>query len=414
MRLSVLFILLFILILIFGIDYYAFTGIKSITAGSPPRWRKIAYAIYGITTFVSATGFILLFLAFGTSAKWLYLLGSNLLSWTIAFFIGKLIMVLFLFGHDLFTGIGQLISSSDSPAPSSASRRKFISQLGLTIATLPFASIAYGILKGKYDYRVRKLEFSHADIPEEFDGFKIVQISDIHSGSFDSQPAVAKGIDMIMEQAADIIVFTGDLINRDANEFDLWRDTFAKLSAPHGMFSTLGNHDYPGHLPAAQQSAHLKKVNEHHEYVGFQLLNNEHVRIQKGDASFSLIGVENWGEPPFPQKGDLDRALAGDPDESFRILLSHDPTHWDHKVLPHEKTIHLTLSGHTHGMQFGVETKGFKWSPVKYRYPRWADRYDKQGQTLYVNRGFGFIGFSGRVGIWPEITLITLRKDRSA
>ncbi len=404
-------VLLIVLLIIFGIDYYAFTGLKSLLSGSELRWRRIATIAYGITSLCTLAGFALLVIASQTTSHSLYLWATGLLSWAMALMLGKLIWIGFLLGSDLWTLAERGIAMSQGKsAPVSDSRRKFIAQVGLTVASLPFASMAYGILKGKYDYQLRKLNFTHPDLPEAFDGFTIVQLSDIHSGSFDNQRAVARGVELAMQQQADLIVFTGDLINREAAEFTPWRETFAALNAPYGMYSTMGNHDYPDHKPESEWQAHLDEMAAHHEAVGFQLLNNAHVNLEKEGQHISLIGVENWGEPPFPQLGDLDKALKGTEASPFRILLSHDPTHFDHKVVPHPTHIHLTLAGHTHGMQFGVETEGFRWSPVKYRYPKWAGRYDAEGRTLYVNRGFGFIGFSGRVGIWPEVTLITLRK----
>ena len=414
MQLSALGIFLILILLIFGVDYYAFTGIRSIITEGTPLWRRIVWGLYASTSLVSLAAIVLLMVfVMASPSLRLYQIGSTLLSWTMAFFLAKLIMVLFLFGHDFLMGglrLWEMVSGGDAEAEPSPSRRKFIATVGLTVATLPLASMAYGILKGKYDYRLHRLDFSHPDLPEAFDGFKVVQLSDIHSGSFDDLNAVQRGIALAMDQQPDLILFTGDLINREPEEFDPCREAFAQLDAPFGMFATLGNHDYPDHKPEDQRAGHMQQVQDHHAAVGFRLLNNENVRLEKDGQYISLIGVENWGEPPFPQRGDLDRAALGTEQAPFRLLMSHDPTHWDHKVLPHQLPIHLTLSGHTHGMQFGVETKGFKWSPVKYRYPRWAGRYDQDGQTLYVNRGFGFIGFSGRVGIWPEVTLITLRK----
>ncbi len=398
-----------ILTLFLGVDYYAFTGLRSILSPAEPRWRKVAYGIYALTTLVTLSGIGLLLAFFLTRNPKLYLPGSYLLSWAMAFFLGKAIWGLFLVLGDSFNGINQLLATQE--AATSLSRRRFVSQVGLSIASMPFLSLVYGIIKGKYDYRVHRLTFAHPDLPAAFDGFTLVQLSDIHSGSFDDERAVQRGVEMAMQQQPDLIVFTGDLINREVGEFDRWRKVFGQLDAPYGLFSTLGNHDYPEHLSdRGAYQAHMQALRDHHEAIGFRLLNNENVRLERNGEFLSLIGVENWGEPPFPQKGDLDQALRGTEDAPFRLLLSHDPTHWDRRVRPHRLPVHLTLSGHTHGMQFGVETKGFKWSPVKYRYPRWAGRYDQDGQTLYVNRGFGFIGFSGRVGIWPEVTHITLKK----
>ena len=293
-------------------------------------------------------------------------------------------------------------------------RRKFVSQVALATAAVPFGSILYGITKGKFDFRVRKLTLRFADLPASFDGFTLVQLSDIHSGSFTQADGVNYGVDLANEQQADLILFTGDMVNNVATEVEPWLSTFGRLEAPQGLYSTLGNHDYGDYASWPDEAAkarNLQQLKDYHAEMGFRLLNNEHVLLEKGEEQIALLGVENWGLPPFPQKGDLNQALQGTEATPFRILMSHDPTHWNAKVRPHSQQIHLTLSGHTHGMQFGIEVPGFRWSPVKYRYPEWADLYGGPDEYLYVNRGFGYIGFPGRVGIWPEITVIRLEKE---
>ncbi|MCZ6694094.1 MAG: metallophosphoesterase, partial [Bacteroidetes bacterium] len=290
---------------------------------------------------------------------------------------------------------------------------KFISQLGLVVAALPFSSFLYGVVKGKYDFRVKNITLSFPDLPPAFDGFKIVQISDIHSGSFDSFSSVKKGVEMVRQQNPDLILFTGDLVNNMAMEIEPYMDLFGSLSARFGKYSVLGNHDYGDYMSWPSQEAkkiNLDKLKEYHQIMGYKLLNNTSVRVEKGQDSILLAGVENWGIRPFRQTGDLEQAYRDSQDDEFTILMSHDPSHWDEQVLDFKKHVHLTLSGHTHGMQMGIEIPGIKWSPVKYKYPRWAGLYEDKGQYLYVNRGFGFIGFPGRVGIWPEITTIELKR----
>lgn len=290
-------------------------------------------------------------------------------------------------------------------------RRKFVKNAGLVIAGIPFISMINGITFGKYAYQVRRINLKFPNLPKSFNGFTIAQLSDIHSGSFDSIDEVKRGVSMVNELNADLIAFTGDLVNGRSTEVLPFIDVFKELKAKHGVFSTKGNHDYGIYRKWDSDEdliADQKLMDDAHAQMGFRLLKNEHTFIEKGGEQIQLIGVENWGNPPFPQVGDLDKAI-GNTDAQFKVLLSHDPSHWDEKVRPHAKKFDLTLSGHTHGMQFGVEIPGFvKWSPVKYRYPRWAGLYQEEEEYLYVNRGFGFIGFPGRVGIMPEITLITL------
>ncbi len=290
-------------------------------------------------------------------------------------------------------------------------RRKFVKNAGLVVAGIPFISMINGITFGKYAYQVRRVNLKFPNLPKSFDGFTIAQLSDIHSGSFDSIDEVKRGVQMVNDLNADLIAFTGDLVNGRTEEVLPFIDVFKALKAKHGVYSTKGNHDYGIYRqwPTEQDRINDQQLmDDVHEQMGFKLLKNEHAFIEKNGEQIQLVGVENWGNDPFPQLGDLDKA-TGNTEADFKVLLSHDPSHWDEKVRPHNKKFDLTLSGHTHGMQFGVEIPGFiKWSPVKYRYPRWAGLYQEGSEYLYVNRGFGFIGFPGRVGIMPEITLITL------
>jgi len=294
-------------------------------------------------------------------------------------------------------------------------RSVWVSEVGLGIAAIPFFGFLFGLTRGGHYYKVHKETLFFDDLPEAFDGFTITQLSDIHSGSFTSQKGVEKGISMVNEQNSDLILFTGDLVNNQATEMDPWIPTFAKLKAPYGKYSILGNHDYGDYMRwenEADKHANLVRLKEIHGEIGFKLLLDEAVTIKKGDQEISLIGVENWGKGGFHKYGDLEKATAKLPHKSFNILMSHDPSHWDAVTLDHDKHIHLTLSGHTHGMQFGIELFGFKWSPIKYVYRQWAGLYQTAGKYLYVNRGFGFLGLKGRVGIWPEITVITLKHKK--
>lgn len=292
-------------------------------------------------------------------------------------------------------------------------RSRWVSELTLVVAAIPFTGLLYGLTRGRHNYQVHKETLYFNDLPDAFDGFTITQLSDIHSGSFTSEKGVNKGIDLVNKQNSDLILFTGDLVNNMASEMDRWIPFFSKLRAPSGKFSILGNHDYGDYVQwesGDQQQANLNRLKDVHQEIGFKLLLNEAVPVKKDKESVALIGVENWGKGGFHKYGDLKKATQHVPEDSFNILMSHDPSHWDAVTLDHDHHIHLTLSGHTHGMQFGIELFGWKWSPIKYVYKQWAGLYQKHGKYLYVNRGFGFLGLKGRVGIWPEITVLTLKK----
>lgn len=295
-------------------------------------------------------------------------------------------------------------------------RSIYISEFVLALALMIVLIIVFGLTRGRHLYRVREEVLSFPDLPDAFDGFKITQISDIHSGSLSDVNGVRKGIALANAQDSDLLLFTGDLVNNKAAEMECWISDFTSLKAPFGKFSVLGNHDYGDYTQwdsAELKASNLIRLKEIHQEMGFKLLMNESIAIQKKGARIALIGVENWGKGGFHQYGDLSKATSGLPVDSFNILMSHDPSHWDHVTLDHEKHVHLTLAGHTHGMQFGIELFGFKWSPIQYFYEQWAGLYQKQGKYLYVNRGFGYHGLKGRIGVWPEITVITLKKSIS-
>jgi len=293
-------------------------------------------------------------------------------------------------------------------------RNTYISEMALLWAMLILILIVFGLTKGRHFYRVRQQILYFPDLPEDFDGFRITQLSDIHSGSLSNVKAVKRGIDLVNAQRSDLVLFTGDLVNNKASEMEPWISDFGVLQAPFGKFSVLGNHDYGDYVRwenADSKALNLRRLKDIHHEMGFRLLTNESITIQKGSDSISLIGVENWGKGGFHQYGDLDKATARLPKDSFKILMSHDPSHWEQVTLNHHTHVHLTFAGHTHGMQFGIELFGFKWSPIQYFYEQWAGLYHKDGKYLYVNRGFGYHGLKGRIGIWPEITVITLKRS---
>ena len=401
------------------VDLYVFQAVKTAYTGSKSQYIYIAYWAFDglimlILIYLGATGKF----ASGPPKGGSYLMALAILS-----LAPKIVASPFLLIEDIvrllhggYLGIQKLRNAVDADSVNYWSRRKFVSQLALGAAAIPFVGTIYGVIKGKYDYRVHKIKIAFKDLPDAFDGFKITQLSDIHSGSFDDPIAVQRGIDLANAQNSDMIVFTGDLVNNLASEMDNWIGHFSELTAPLGKYSILGNHDYGDYVQWPSEEAKqrnfdaLKNV---HEQIGFKLLLNESVHIEKDGQKIALLGVENWGKRGFVKHGDLDKAIENIGDDEFKILLSHDPSHWEEKTVPHQKHIHLTMAGHTHGMQFGIEIPGIKWSPVKYIYKQWAGLYEKAGQHIYVNRGFGFLGFPGRVGILPEITVIELVKNNA-
>jgi len=328
--------------------------------------------------------------------------------------IPKLVVIILLFGEDFYRCILKFISAiSNGETKSLVGRRKFISQLALGLAAIPFTAFIYGIIQGKYNYKVIKHQLIFDDLPEAFDGYTITQISDIHSGSFTNKEKIQYGVDLINEQKSDLMLFTGDIVNNKADEMDDWIAIFSQLEAKEGKYSILGNHDYGDYMDWKNPEDKVKNfqdVKEVHKKIGFDLLLDEHRYLEKDGQKIALLGVENWGKG-FNQAGDLQRASANIKKEDFKILMSHDPSHWEYKVKQDDFNYQLTLSGHTHGLQMGIEIPGwFKWSPSKYVYKQWAGLYQEFGRYINVNRGFGYHAFPGRVGIWPEITVIELKK----
>lgn len=291
-------------------------------------------------------------------------------------------------------------------------RSLWASQAALILSSIPFFSFIFGVTHGKYNYKIRKTSLYFDGLPDDFQGFTLVQISDIHSGSFDNPKAVKKGVNLINSLNPDLFVFTGDLVNNKASEILPYLEIFKSIKAPFGKFSILGNHDYGDYIRwknPQEKANNLELLKKYHHELEFKLLLDQHILIKKDNDQIALLGVENWGKG-FGERGDLKKALIGLKAHDFKVLLSHDPSHWDAQVKHNPSKIHFTLSGHTHGMQFGIEIGKFKWSPVKYRYPNWAGLTEENKRCLYVNRGFGFLGFAGRIRIWPEITHITFRK----
>ncbi|MFD0792912.1 metallophosphoesterase [Mucilaginibacter litoreus] len=400
-------------------DWYVFNGLRTLTADWQSRAARLALPWGYLVVSIGVTVVFLLGLNSLNTSRGMTPFHEWMLSLFLTFFVTKIFFIIILslgdLGRFLYAIVHNLSAERKPGEPYFPARRKFISELAILIAAIPFTSFFYAMFRGKYDYKVHRHTLYFDDLPEAFDGFTITQLSDIHSGSFDNVEAMQRGIDLVKAQKSDLFVFTGDLVNNAAWEIEQYIDRFSQIKAPFGQFSILGNHDYGDYIQWESEQAkkdNLDKLKRHHAELGYRLLLDENVNLEKDGQQISLIGVQNWGKG-FIQIGDLDKALKGVDDGAFKVLLSHDPTHWEEKVRYHKTDIHLTLSGHTHGAQFGVETAGFRWSPVQYRYLDWAGLVKQNNRHLYVNRGFGFLAFSGRLGIWPEITVIELKKKRA-
>jgi uncharacterized protein len=399
-----------------AIDFYVFQVVKMLCQGSSPRSKSIIFTTYW--TLSIAIILVFIFLPFLNSERLPKNLRNYLFATIIGFFFAKLIASVFFLVDDLRRAIQWAVAKiffrnteGESQVNEGISRSVFLSWMGIGIGGTLISSLIYGF-SNKYNYHIRRVPLSFSNLPPAFRGLKIVQISDIHSGSFDNKKAVERGVQMILDLKPDLILFTGDLINDRATEMLGYEDVFSRLKAPMGVFSTLGNHDYGDYVKWPSQDIrdqnidHLKNLQA---AMGWRLLMNEHVVLEKEGQEIALIGIENWSaKARFPKHGKMWEAYPGAEKYPFKILMSHDPSHWDAEVRPRYGDIDLTLAGHTHGMQFGIEIPGFKWSPVKYVYDQWAGLYEEGNQKLYVNRGYGFIGYPGRVGILPEITLIEL------
>ena len=337
--------------------------------------------------------------------------------------ITKLFVVPFVLVDDLRRGIVwlkrkiQLRNKSavvnTSPKELAIPRSEFLIKAGTLVAGIPLASMTYGIISGAYDYRVKRHQIYLPNLPKEFDGIKLGQISDIHSGSFYNRKAVLGGVEMLLKEKPDFVFFTGDLVNNIASEMRDYQDIFSKVKAPLGVFSTLGNHDYGdyyyGKGPSLAKAKSLSDLKATHKHMGWDLLLNQNRRLKVDGKEIGIIGIENWGAGRFSKYGRLDLAVCGTEDLPVKLLLSHDPSHWRAQVLADYPQIDVMFSGHTHGMQFGLITDKVQWSPIQYIYKEWAGWYQEQHQRLYVNVGYGFLGYPGRVGVLPEITIFELK-----
>jgi predicted MPP superfamily phosphohydrolase len=404
------------IVLVVLIDLYFYQAIALLIANLSPFKKIVIRNIYwGFTAYTILLLLIAMAIPF---QEWWPFARIYLFAFAIILLICKLIGSTFILVDDLTRLIRWLFNLVFTPTANTEakvgnlSRLKFLNQLALVMAAIPFSAFIYGMIKSGFDYKVRKVRLVLPNLPAAFNGLKIVQLSDIHTGSFVSSEPLEKALRMIQEQNADVIFFTGDLVNNITEEAIPYTEIFKQVKAPLGVFSTLGNHDYGDYVqwPSVEaKQKNFEDIKNLHAEFGWKLLMNEHIILKKGDAEIAVLGVENWGAAMrFPKYGDLKKAHAGTENFPVKLLLSHDPSHWDAQVRKQYPDIDLTFSGHTHGMQFGIEIPGFRWSPSKYIYKQWADLYQEGKQFLYVNRGLGFLGYPGRVGILPEITVVEL------
>jgi len=403
-------------IILFGIylvlDLYVFTAVRSLTHEMSSPWRRsIAICYWGITILLMLGVFL-----YNQVDPKVYRTARMVVFTSFAiFFFAKIFAALFVLLDDLrrvMTIVFNLLPFSEPKY--STGRAAFMSRTALIAGAVPIAAMSFGIISGAHDYRVRRRTIYFKSLPKAFDGVRIAQVSDIHTGSFFNKTAVEGGVDLLLQEKPDIAFFTGDLVNNKSEEAKDYLDIFKRIKAPLGTYSVMGNHDYGDYTdwPSGKsKQKDIKNLHRMHAYMGYDLLLNQHRKIKADGEEIAILGCENWGSGRFAKYGDLAKTVKGTENQAFRILLSHDPSHWDAQVRPQQPDIDLTLSGHTHGMQLGVEIGDFRWSPVQYRYKQWADLYREGDQYLYVNRGYGYIGYPGRIGILPEVTILELRKS---
>ena len=414
--------LIIISILLIIIDIYIYRAIRSVShKWTNKKHLKFTYIWWGYS-FLLITG---VFISIFFNIK--FMLRSVILVAFFVTFVSKIFILPFLLADDLRRGIiwikrklvrkKTVLTTGNSNHTDTIPRSEFLIKAGTLVAAIPLASLTYGVLSSAYDYRVKRKILYLPNLPKAFDGIKLGQISDIHSGSFYDRKAVMAGVEMLLKEKSDLIFFTGDLVNNVASEMRDYQDIFSKVKAPLGVFSILGNHDYGdyhyGPEASAAKTKNLANVKLTHKNLGWDLLLNENRRLKIDGEEIAILGIENWGAGRFAKYGRMDLAMKDTDDVPARLLLSHDPSHWRAQVLPEYPQIDAMFSGHTHGMQFGLITEKFQWSPAQYVYKEWAGHYQEGRQQLYVNVGYGFLGYPGRVGILPEITIFELRRGNS-
>jgi len=404
------------------VDWYVFQAVKTVSKDlNTGAQRSIVFLFWSVSAVcigAVAAGNII------DWHTWPKAFRTYLFAFIFINYFSKLFIIIFLLVDDIsrfarwlyyvITGSKNEVGLPGEPARKGITRSDFLVKAGLIIGSIPFLSLIYGMIGGIYNFKVKRIQLPLSNLPEAFEGFKVLQISDIHSGSFNSSGPLEKAVELIMEQKADVIFFTGDLVNNKSSEAEIFMEVLSRIKAPHGVFSIFGNHDYGDYVAwdnDQQKVQNLEQLKNIHAKIGWNLLFDQHAHLEKDGQKLGVLGIQNWSSHlRFPKYGSMEKATSNFEYAPVNILLSHDPSHWRAEVLEKYPKVDLMLAGHTHGFQFGIEIPGIKWSPVQYVYKEWAGLYSENSQHLYVNRGLGFLGYPGRVGILPEITVITLNK----
>ena len=409
--------LVFFTIAFLLIDLYVYQAVVLVSRELPGAWKTGARFAFWIPSILSIVA--LLWWAFDDPYRYSANFRNWVISGLVATYFSKMFGILFLFVDDLQRAGRWVLSLFKEATPEklpgdAITRSEFLSKAALVATAVPFGTMAFGIISGAHDYRVRRITVNLPNLPKAFDGIKVGQVSDIHSGSFWNKTAVKGGVEMMLAEKPDLIFFTGDLVNNETTEVKDYLGIFNHLKAPLGVYSVTGNHDYGDYKAWASQEEKARNFKElvyAHKFMGFRILMNENHVIEQGGERLAILGVENWGAGRFAKYGKLEQAYQGTEEAAVKLLLSHDPSHWDAQVRAQHPDIDMTFSGHTHGFQFGVELGDyFKWSPSQYAYKQWAGLYQEGAQYLYVNRGFGYLGYPGRIGMPPELTVVTLKR----
>jgi predicted MPP superfamily phosphohydrolase len=407
--------LIFLTIVFLLIDAYLFQAVLAVSKGMTPFWKAVFRYGFWVPTVICISA--IAWYAFDDPYKY----GPNTrnIFFTVLFatYFSKIFGILFVFVDDLQRGVRWIVSLFTNPDAGKLpgegiTRSEFLTKAALVATAVPFGAMAYGVISGAHDYRVRRVTVKLPNLPKSFDGIRIGQLSDIHSGSFWNKTAVKGGVEMMLAEKPDVLFFTGDLVNNESSEVRQYIDIFNKLKAPLGVFSVTGNHDYGDYYQWPSEEAkreNFSRLVAAHKEMGYDILMNEHRMLEQSGDKIAILGIENWGAGRWTKYGKIDKAYAGTEDAAVKLLLSHDPSHWDAQVRPNYKDIDVAFAGHTHGFQFGIEIPGFNWSPSQYVYKQWAGLYNENNQYLYVNRGFGYLGYPGRIGMPPELTIIELK-----
>lgn len=406
--------IVFLAVLLLLTDWLAYQAVQGVLQSAHPVAEQIISGVFWVVpviTLAYVTASIR-----GWTKPWPRNLKVMTTSVIVILYFSKLLMGTVIIIDDIRRVVAWFILQVAPETQVSVARMALMSKFGVLIGIVPLLMLVYGLIRNPYRYKIFRKDIFLPELPDDLEGIRIVQISDIHAGSLLHPDRVARSVSMINDLQPDLVFFTGDLVNTSADEADAIIEVFREVHATHGVYSICGNHDYGDYhrWPSVEaKSANFLKLIAQHQRMGWDLLRNAHRVMRIRGHKVGIIGVENYSaHPRFQKYGDMSIATEGMPETDLTILLSHDPSHWEDEIITRYPWIDLTLSGHTHGFQFGIEIGDkIKWSPVQYVYKQWAGLYRQGDQYLYVNRGLGFLGYPGRVGILPEITLMTLRKD---